>query len=106
MTVLVSAFVEKISSKTDLRYNLAWTYGGFLAYVPQRIGINEALDQSVLALVKSHSDYCASKEVSLRALEQYATALSKLREYVGNPAKAQAIETLCAVMVLMICQVS
>lgn len=101
------AFTEMIKPSTDIKYNLAWSYGDFLHDVPQRIGINEALDSAATALVDAHSYFCVTGTVSptARALMKYSDALVKLRLCLDDPAKAQASETLCAVMLLMICQV-
>ncbi|PGH27724.1 hypothetical protein AJ80_00511 [Polytolypa hystricis UAMH7299] len=102
---MLSAFVDKINfSTTDYRYNLAWSFGGFLVDVPQRLGVNEALDASVAAVVVAHSDFSARKGVTAHALMKYSRALNALRKYLDDPVKANASETLGAVMILLICQ--
>lgn len=106
MTVLAHAFVKSIKLSADLRYNLTWAYGGFLEDIPRRLGTSEALDASVDAVVTAHSHFSVHKSVSVEALKKYSHALSKLRTYLDDPPKARAPETLCAVMILLICQVS
>ena len=103
---LANSFIDTIKASTSLRYNLAWTYGGFLEDIPRRLGTNEALDTAVRALLSGHASLCLHREVSIEALTKYSHALQKLRVYLDDPIKACASETLCAVMLLMMCQVS
>ncbi|KAF2185308.1 hypothetical protein K469DRAFT_726837 [Zopfia rhizophila CBS 207.26] len=104
LTLMANAFIETISKSTDLRFNLAWTYGFFLDDVPRRLGTNEALDASVMALVDAHSNFCSYRGVTTSVLIKYSRALNKLRVCLDDPIKACASETLCAVMLLLICQ--
>lgn len=104
--MLAHAFVKAIKISADLRYNLLWAYGGFLEDIPRRLGTNEALDTSVAALVTAHTHFSIHKSVSVEALTKYSQALSKLRIYLNDSIKARTPETLCAVMILLICQVS
>ncbi|KAF3480357.1 uncharacterized protein GIQ15_05704 [Arthroderma uncinatum] len=104
LTKLLNGFIETMKPTTDLRYNLAWSFGGFLVDIPQRLGINEALDSSVQALVDSHTSFCAGKGVTPEALMSYSRALRVLRSYLDDPVRARASETLCSVMVLLMCQ--
>lgn len=67
---------------------------------------NEALDTAVNALVCAHSDFCARKEVSVETLSSYSRALRTLRNCLDDPDIASQAETMCAVMLLLICQVS
>lgn len=105
ITVLRNSFIETMKPTTDLRYNLAWSFGGFLVDIPRRLGVNEALDSAVQALVNSHQDFCAGLGVTSRALAGYSRALRMLRSYLNDPVKARTSETLCSVMVLLMCQV-
>jgi hypothetical protein len=105
LTFLTSVFVQTLKPSTDLRYNLVWNYGGFLAEVPQRLGTNEALDASVYAVCAAHSSFCVYKDISVEALTKYSHALRMLRVCLDDPVKASTPETLCAVMMLLICQV-
>lgn len=106
LTFLTSVFVQTLKPSTDLRYNLVWNYGGFLAEVPQRLGANEALDASVYAVCAAHSSFCLYKDISVEALTKYSHALRMLRVCLDDPVKASTPETLCAVLMLLICQVS
>ena len=73
--------------------------------IPRRMNENEALDAAVNALVCSHSNFCARKAVSVETLSSYSHALRSLRHCLDDPGKASQTETLCAVMLLLICQV-
>jgi hypothetical protein len=106
LTLLTHAFVDTMKLSTDLRYNLAWTYGFFLEDVPRRLGSNEALDTSADALASAHLSYCTHRVVSVEVLRKYSNALSKLRICLDDPMKACTSDTLCAVSLLLICQVS
>jgi hypothetical protein len=106
LTSLAHAFVYTMKASTDLKYNLSWAYGGFLEDVPRRLGTNEALDTSADALVTAHSSFCAHRTVSVAALTKYSRALNMLRIYLDDPVKACTSDTLCAVALLLICQVS
>lgn len=73
--------------------------------IPRRMNENEALDTAVNALICSHSNFCARQAVSAETLSSYSRALRSLRYCLDDPGKASQTETLCAVMLLLICQV-
>lgn len=104
LTSLTSAFVKTIKRSTDLRYNLWWSFGSYLEDVPCRLGTNEALDRAVDALTTLHMDFCTGRPVSVEALSKYAQALRMMRVYLDDKVHAQSSNTLCAVMVLLVCQ--
>lgn len=108
MSLLINALVGKLKAPNDLRYDLSWAYGGFIEDIPRRIGTNEALDSAVAALVSSHS-YLGSHRGTdsfnpIEGLTKYSRALKTLRINLNDPAIACKAETLCAVMLLLICQ--
>ncbi|KGO69233.1 YjgF/Yer057p/UK114 family [Penicillium italicum] len=104
MTSLTNSFVGAIKRSTDLRYNLWWSFGLFLEDVPRRLGSNEALDRAVDAVTTVHAGFCTRQPVSAEALTKYSYALKTLRVYLDDPLQASASSTLCAVMILLICQ--
>jgi len=68
---LTLAFIDVVRVSTDLKYSLSWAYGAFLADVPRRLGINNALDAASRALVASHLCFSSSGQVSsIQALTQ------------------------------------
>ncbi|KAL4817063.1 hypothetical protein BDW67DRAFT_184138 [Aspergillus spinulosporus] len=102
--LLGQRLVAAIKPQTDLRYNLAWAFGGYLVRIPQRLGVNEALDAAVDALVTAHQTFAACKEITVGSLTKYSRALSALRRCLDNPLTAGTSETLCAVSVLLLVQ--
>ncbi|KAL4935332.1 hypothetical protein BDV06DRAFT_131025 [Aspergillus oleicola] len=102
--LLGQGLVAAIKPQTSLRYNLMWAYGGYLVFVPRRLGLNEALDTAIDALITTHQTYASCKEVTATSLTKYSTALGALRRCLSNPSVASTSETLCAVSVLLVVQ--
>jgi hypothetical protein len=100
---IANAFISTLEV-SDLRYSVSY-YGAFLKYVPQRLGTNQALDAAVQALA-SASSCLRTRENSTQVLVQYGNALKALRLSLSDPLKAESPETLCAIYLVMICQVS
>ena len=90
----------------ELKFNLAWSFGPFLEHVPQRLGKSAALDAAAKVIVAAHSSHCASRRrVTPNILVDYSRALTQLRLALDDVVTAQSPETLCAIMLLLICQV-
>lgn len=105
LDLLIHDFTRAIEPRTDIRYNLLWTYGAYMADIPKRLGTNTALDSSVRALTTLHSSYCSRTQIlSPQGLSEYTNALSCLRKCLEDPTVARTAETLCAVSILVICQ--
>jgi hypothetical protein len=105
-TRLAGAFTAMIKPSVSIKYNLAWTYGDYLNYVPSRLGVNEVLDNATdtfLTAVGTISEYGTGSTVL--ALEKYGRTLASLRKCLDDPVKARAPETLCAILFLWNCQV-
>lgn len=105
LTVLAQALAAAMALETDLRYHLSWAYGAYLNMVPCRLGMNEALDTAVDALVTTHVGFSCSRKISMESLAKYSRALGALRKCLDDPDLAVASETLCAVSLLLITQV-
>lgn len=101
---LAGTFVETIKTETGWRFNLAWSYGNFLEDLPQRLGRNSALDTSVEALTAAHSCVCRQTGPTPDALNKFSNALSALRQHLDDAQASRSAETLCAVMLIMMCQ--
>lgn len=106
VSALSAALVQAVKPETSWRFNIAYTYGGFISMIPQRLGRNAALDASVSALTEAHSDFCNARPASQLVLSKYSQALTKLRMCLNDPQIAVQSETLCSVMLLLITQVS
>jgi hypothetical protein len=105
-SALVRSFVDKIKPSVGVKYNLAWTYGDYLNDIPARLGTNEALDAATSTFVATFQRFSNPEIADTHdVLEQYGLALASLRKCLSDTAKAKAPETLCAVLLLMNCQV-
>lgn len=106
LTRLAAAFTARVNAPMDPRYSLLWAYGLFLIDVPRRLGTNEALDAAASALVTAYPGVlCPREDVRPQALADYSQALKALRKCLNDPVEAYSANTLCAVMILLICQV-
>lgn len=101
---LINAFANTIKPSTSRRYNLTLAYGRFIDEVPKRLGHNEALDSAVRAVTCAHSDMCSHRRAGTDSLMKYNKAISSLRTSLDDPVEARSVETLCAVLVLLMCQ--
>ena len=82
------------------------TLGGLLfSQIPQRLGLNEALDTSVQALTSAYSSL-QLRDNQIEARAKYGSALRALRMCLQDSQKAFTASTLCAIYLLLICQVS
>ena len=99
---LTGLFVSRLEIR-DPRFN--WQcYGPFLRYVPQRLGVNDALDASVESLTCAFTSLHTHQN-STNMLVKYGSALKKLRKCLNDPVKAQSPETLCAIYLILITEV-
>jgi hypothetical protein len=102
LAIITSMFVTALEV-TDLRYSLG-CYGDFLLHIPQRLGKSDALDASVRALVFT-LPYHYNGHLPSAALVSYVDALKALRLCLNDKDKVLTAETLCAIYLIMICQV-
>ncbi|KAI7720650.1 hypothetical protein KC353_g2012 [Hortaea werneckii] len=104
MSLQLSAYLSTIKPSVNFRQNLALNYGAFLEDIPQRLGKNKALDAAVTALVSAHSNVCCKRKATPQTLVKYSLALEALKSNLDCVHEASSSETLCAIMVLLICQ--
>jgi hypothetical protein len=88
---------------TDVRYDLA-CYGGFLNQIPARLGKNPALDASVGAITAAFPSLY-TQQLPPDAISRYIDALRALRICLQDPATANSVDTLCAIYLILVCQV-
>ncbi|KAL9012364.1 MAG: hypothetical protein Q9173_002867 [Seirophora scorigena] len=106
LSSLTSAFIHRISQDVDIKFQLTWNFGGFLAAIPRRLGTSAALDAATDVLVAAHTGYCGGGiTVDPSVLTKYSQALSVLRQDLNDVVKARSSECLCAALVLAIAQV-
>lgn len=104
--MLMSAFAARISPDINIRYQLVLNFGCFLRDVVCRLGTNKALDTASEALVSAHKLFCAGYvDPDREQLVKQSQALSALRQAINDPDTVNCVETLCAVMILMIVEV-
>ena len=99
----VSNFLSALQV-TDVRFDLR-IHGDFFSDIPRRLGTNEALDASVRALTTAFPSVYTHR-CTPEMYRTYGEALRSLRGCLGDPAMAGSVDTLCAVYLVMICQVS
>lgn len=105
-TALTAGLVHALDPEVDLKMNLILNFGGFLAYVPCRLGKNEVLDATVDAFVAAYAHFCTgSMQDDSVVLRKNGVALAALRRGLEDPSTAHSSETLCAVQMMMIYQV-
>jgi hypothetical protein len=102
-TILAGAFISALEV-SDLRYDLS-CYGNFLKGIPKRLGKNIALDASVSAITHAFPSIYTGQR-SPEALARYGDALKALRICLDDPINGRTVETVCAIWLIMICQVS
>jgi hypothetical protein len=103
------ALIDKVhlTKDSDLRYNLTWAFGNFIQDVPRRLGKNEALDAAATSLALTHVRFSTGrKETTPEEFKAYINALSVLRNCLNDAVVARDANTLCAIMLLLFCQVS
>ena len=100
---LGSSLVYCLESKVKGRLIPLWLVGSFFQFVPARIGQNAALDDAVSCLC---GIYCSPRGAQTRIYQSYVTALSSLRRSLSDTSLRMESETLCASILLQMCEVS
>lgn len=101
-TRIAGRFVSALEV-TDIRYELS-IYGEFLQDIPRRMGSNAALDASAAAMTAAFETLHTHQQPQ-KVLVRYSHALTSLRACLENPVEARSPETLCAIWLVVICQV-
>ncbi|KAK8123050.1 hypothetical protein PG984_011720 [Apiospora sp. TS-2023a] len=104
LQMLIGAFVYTIAPTTT-RANLVQTYGPFLEMVPSRLGTNAALDNSTRAVVCAHQNVCRGRPATEEALAHYSLAIRTLSLCLNSFDSVRSTETVCAVIMLIMCEV-
>lgn len=96
-------FIE-VLQVTDVRYDVTW-YGPFLENLPRRIGSSPALDAAIGA-VTSAVKALRTRQNYPDAIARYVKGWKALRTCLSDPVQTKSIHTVCAIYLMMICQVS
>lgn len=103
---LGTALVYCLESKVRGMLIPLWVIGSFFQYIPARLGRNRALDDVVSCL---NEIYCGTSAVLYnmhkRIYRSYIRALSSLRHCLDNTILQMESETLCASILLQMCEV-
>ena len=92
-------------SVADISYNLL-CFGSVITLVPERLGRNRALDTATDLFTTLYSTRLRSKNSWTPAvLNKYGDSLRALQVAVQKPGTHNAAETMCAVYMIMVCQV-
>lgn len=100
---LGSSLVYCLESKVKGTLIPLWLVGSFFQYVPARMGRNTALDAAVSCLCDI---YCSPHYFPASIYHSYAQALSSLRGCLSDTSLQMESETLCASILLQMCEVS
>lgn len=100
---LAAAFVTTLQV-TDVRHAVTY-YGPFLREIPQRLGSSPVLDSAVKAVTTAYP-FLRTRGFPPTALAHYGQSLRALRDCLNNPSEARTPHTLCAVYLIIVCQVS
>ena len=99
---LGSSLVHCLESKVEGTLIPLWLVGSFFQYVPARIGRNAALDAAVLCLCDI---YCSPYNFQVGTYQKYVKAISSLRGCLSDTSLQMESETLCASILLQMCEV-
>lgn len=100
---LGSSLVYCLESKVKGKLIPLWLVGSFFQFVPARMGRNVALDDAVSCLC---GIYCSSYNYHSGIYQNYVKALSSLRGCLNDTSLRMESETLCASILLQMCEVS
>ena len=103
MTMTTSQLVSALEV-LDPRFDLT-VYGGFFRLIPQRLGNNKALDTAVEAVTTTLPMVQSRHQQSPQSYGKYTAALKALRVCLGDPANALSVDTMCALYLIVVCQV-
>ena len=100
---LGSSLVYCLDSKVKGTLIPLWLVGSFFQFVPARMGRNAALDDAVSCLC---GIYQSPYNFHMGIYQSYVRALSSLRGCLGDTSLRMESETLCASILLQMCEVS
>ena len=100
---LGSSLVYCLESKVNGSLIPLWLVGSFFQFVPARMGRSVALDDAVSCLC---GIYSSPYSFHAGIYQGYAKALSSLRRCLSDDSLRMTSETLCASILLQMCEVS
>jgi hypothetical protein len=83
------------------------SHGDFYGFIPSRLGRNLALDDTISCLCSIYVDTLTNNPTTSEiTIRRYAKSLSSLRTCLEEPQLRTESETVCASIVLQLCEVS
>jgi hypothetical protein len=83
------------------------SHGDFYSFIPSRLGRNPALDDTISCLCGIYTDTLTNNRTTSEiAIRRYAKSLNSLRTCLEEPRRRIESETICASIVLQLCEVS
>ncbi|KAE8153459.1 hypothetical protein BDV25DRAFT_149523 [Aspergillus avenaceus] len=80
-------------------------HGSFYHLIPGRLGQNDALDSAIACLCGIYRDLLAgNRQTTAKTMRQYSKSLRGLRLYLDDPDRCFQSETICAAIVLQLCE--
>lgn len=104
---LATAFVYSLDSNVAGKLFPLRLVGSFFEFIPARLGRSAALDGAVECICSIYSKALpAPHEISKDIYQKYAKAIASLRTCLDDPTLRMESETLCASIILQLCEVS
>jgi hypothetical protein len=83
------------------------SHGDFYSFIPSRLGRNLALDDTISCLCGIYADTLTNNPTTSEiAIRRYAKSLNSLRTCLKEPQLRTESETICASIILQLCEVS
>lgn len=99
------SLINKLQNRQS-RFEINWAHGSFMDEIPRRTNHSVALAAATEAFMLALPCTEVSHTLSQRRLRSYTAALGATRLALLHPDEAYTLNTLCAVYLLWICQVS
>ncbi|GIJ86872.1 hypothetical protein Asppvi_005770 [Aspergillus pseudoviridinutans] len=89
--------------RTQAAFPLAY-HGSFYRHIPSRLGHNMALDSGISCLCSIFIERLTGQNTTTAILEEYVKSLRRLRRMLNDSKSNQDAETLCASIILQLCE--
>ena len=99
------SLINKLQNRQS-KFEINWAHGSFMDEIPRRTSHSVALAAATEAFMLALPCAETSHTLSQRRLRSYTAALGATRLALLHPTEAYTLNTLCAVYLLWICQVS
>lgn len=107
--LLAQSFTTRLNQSEDVGRSLAWAWGPQLLEIPRRLGRNKALDEAARTILIDHADVLIGEnriDPVAPGVVHLLKATGILRGILDDPIQRSEAETLAAVFLISISQVS